>query len=95
MRSHPFDAMSLISGIVFAVVAGVYLTGAATGHHVDGHWLLPLALIGLGIAGVAGAVTSAARQQRTPATTEVPNAGSGDLGPRDLGSGDLGSGDPE
>ena len=85
MRSHPFDAMSLISGIVFAVVAGVYLTGSATGHHVDGRWLLPLALIGLGVAGVAGAVTSAARQQRAMATPS--DAGADDVDSTDVDPG--------
>jgi len=71
MKTHEFDATSLISGIVFAVVAGVYLAGAATGTHVDVRWLLPLTLIGLGIAGVAGAVTSAARQQRSTGAPEI------------------------
>jgi hypothetical protein len=65
MKRHPFDVTSLISGLVFAIVAGVYLVAAANGQYIDGRWLLPLALIGLGIAGVAGAIAAAARQQRS------------------------------
>jgi len=38
---------------------------------VDIRWLLPLALIGLGVAGVAGAVPTATRQQRA-ATVDAP-----------------------
>jgi hypothetical protein len=64
MRRHPFDITSLISGLVFAIVAIVYLVGAANDQYIDGRWLLPLALIGLGVAGVAGAITAAARQRR-------------------------------
>jgi hypothetical protein len=66
MNRHPLDATSMICGVVFAVVAGVYLTGAATGGDVNSRWVLPLALIGLGVAGVVGAVTSAARQRPAP-----------------------------
>ncbi len=72
MKPHRFDATSLISGLVFGLVATVYLIGEATGSYVDGRWLLPLALIGLGVAGVVGAVTTAARQRpaTAPATAD-------------------------
>ena len=72
MKPHRFDATSLISGLVFGLVAAVYLVGEATGNYVDGRWLLPLALIGLGVAGVVGAVTTAARQR--PAAVPAPAA---------------------
>lgn len=78
MKPHRLDATSLVSGVVFGLVAAVYLIGEATGNYVDGRWLLPLALIGLGVAGVAGAVTTAARQR--PATVPVPaSPGEGDV----------------
>jgi uncharacterized membrane protein YfcA len=61
MNRHQIDATSLISGLVFAGVALVYLIAENTTLDVDVRWALPLALIGLGIGGVVGAVTSARR----------------------------------
>jgi len=61
MNRHQVDATSLISGLVFAGVALVYLIAENSALEVDVRWALPLALIGLGIGGVVGAVTSARR----------------------------------
>ena len=65
MNRHQVDATSLISGLVFAGVALVYLVAENSSLEVDVRWALPLALIGLGIGGVVGAVTSARSAQRT------------------------------
>jgi len=65
MNRHQVDATSLISGLVFAGVALVYLIAENSALEVDVRWALPLALIGLGIGGVVGAVTSATSAQRT------------------------------
>jgi len=61
MNRHQVDATSLISGLVFAGVALVYLVAENSTLEVDVRWALPLALIGLGIGGVVGAITSARR----------------------------------
>ncbi len=63
MKRHQMDPVSLVAGLVFAAVAGVYLIATQTDTNVDGRWVLPLALIGLGVGGVLGAVNSAARQR--------------------------------
>lgn len=64
MTRHSFDPVSLVAGLVFAAVAAVYLLEAHTAVNIDGRWVLPLALIGLGIGGVLGALGTAARQRR-------------------------------
>ena len=56
MRRHDLDLVSLITGAIFALVAGTHLVGAATGDSLDPLWLAPVLLIGLGIAGLAGAL---------------------------------------
>ena len=64
MNRHTLDPVSLVAGLVFAAVAVVYLVQAHSSVDIDGRWVLPLALIGLGVAGVLGALNSAARQSR-------------------------------
>ena len=56
MRRHEFDLASFVAGLVFAGVAGAYLIGAFTSVRVDATWVLPLALIGLGVAGLANSL---------------------------------------
>jgi len=50
--------VSLITGVVFALVAVIHLVSAATGDDLDPRWLIPVLLIGLGAAGLAGALRS-------------------------------------
>ena len=59
MRRHELDLTSLIAGIVLAAIAAAYLLAAATGRSVDGAWVLPVGLIGLGLAGLAGSLRRA------------------------------------
>jgi hypothetical protein len=73
MRRHALDPVSLVAGLVFSAVAIAYLVEAHTDINIDGRWVLPLALIGLGIAGVLGALGSAARQRHSPAATATPD----------------------
>ena len=56
MRRHDLDLVSLITGGVFALIAVTHLVGAATGDALDPLWLAPVLLIGLGVAGLAGAL---------------------------------------
>ncbi|MBA2769970.1 MAG: hypothetical protein H0U35_12750 [Sporichthyaceae bacterium] len=56
MRRHELDLVSLIAGVVFLIVAVSHLVGAATDITVDLDWLAPVALVGLGVAGLAGSL---------------------------------------
>jgi hypothetical protein len=64
MTRHPLDAVSLVAGLVFTAVAAAYLIAAHTAMDIDARWVLPLALIGLGLGGVVGSLTTASRQRR-------------------------------
>jgi H+/Cl- antiporter ClcA len=64
MRRHAFDPISLVTGLVFLAIAVTYLVAAATGAHVSAGWVLPLGLIGLGLAGLAGSLRRGLRGQR-------------------------------
>ncbi len=72
MKRHELDVFSLVSGLVFGAVAVVYLVAASTDSEVEGRWVIPLALIGLGMAGLVGSVVRARRNGRAYETDEVP-----------------------
>ena len=74
MRRHDLDLTSLICGIVFAVVAATHLVAASTGERVELVWLVPVLLVGLGVAGLAGALRSNGRTD-DPAPVEDGTAG--------------------
>lgn len=74
MRRHDLDLVSLITGGVFALVAVAYLVGAVTGDSVDPLWLAPALLIGLGVAGLAGALRSS-RPSDPAAAEDTPTTG--------------------
>ncbi|WP_405012943.1 hypothetical protein [Kitasatospora sp. NBC_01539] len=64
MRKHRLDVFSLISGVLFTTVAGVYLVASLNDRTVNGRIVIPVTLITLGVAGLAGAVTAVARRGR-------------------------------
>jgi hypothetical protein len=77
MKRHAFDLTSFVFGVVLAAAAAGFLLADQLRWDVDGRWILPAALILLGIAGLAGAL-SGIRSTRTTddtlgatATTDV------------------------
>jgi hypothetical protein len=58
MRRHSFDLTSFMFGVVLATAAAGFLLADQLAWDVDGRWVLPVALILLGVAGVAGALSS-------------------------------------
>ena len=56
MKRHPLDLTSFIFGVVFGGAATAYLLAEQLDWDLDGRWVLPIALIALGIAGIAGAL---------------------------------------
>lgn len=71
MRRHDLDLLSLIAGAVFAAVAVTSLVGAASGESLDLAWLFPVVLVGLGIAGLAGALRSSSRDDERQEAEEA------------------------
>jgi cytochrome c oxidase subunit IV len=64
VRKHPIDLFSLISGLLFTGLAVAYIVGAYTDIRLDARLALPLALVGLGLAGLAGAMVAQRRADR-------------------------------
>ncbi len=64
MRKHPIDLFSLISGLLFTGFALAYIVGAYTDVRLDARLALPLALVGLGLAGFGGALVAQRRSDR-------------------------------
>jgi cytochrome c oxidase subunit IV len=64
VRKHPIDLFSLISGLLFTGFALAYIVGAYTDVRLDARLALPLALVGLGLAGLGGAMVAQRRADR-------------------------------
>jgi hypothetical protein len=58
MRTHPFDAVSFVFGVIFTAVAAIALTGVATITLLDLRWLGPAALVLIGVVLVVSAARS-------------------------------------
>jgi hypothetical protein len=71
MRRHELDLVSLISGAVFVLVAVAHLVSAATDGHLDLVWIVPVVLVGLGVAGLASALRGS-RAGEAPAPAPEP-----------------------
>ena len=75
MRRHPLDVFSLLSGLLVLGFAIAYLVGAATEYRLDARLAVPLLLVGLGAAGLAGALVAQRRSDRAvdeSRTTSIP-----------------------
>lgn len=80
MRKHPFDLTSLLAGLVFVAFAAVYLGAAAADERVDASWVLPITLVALGLAGLAGGLTRAVNGAGRAETGEpTEETGTGDV----------------
>jgi hypothetical protein len=69
VRRHELDWTYLIIGAVFLVVAVSHLVGAAVDSDTDLSWLLPALLVGIGAAGLAGALRRGRTAAEEPPTT--------------------------
>jgi hypothetical protein len=64
VKRHPADLISLIAGLIFVLIGLAYLFSENLDVNTGGtRWLLPVALIGLGIAGLAGSLAGARRSR--------------------------------
>ena len=66
LKSHPFDAFSLVTGLLFAVLGVLVAVDASANRDVDPRWIVAVLLVGLGLAGVLGSIDWS-RRNREPA----------------------------
>lgn len=71
MKRHEPDWTSLISGVTFCAIAVAYLAGEVTHRSLEVRWVVPMLLIGLGIAGLAGTLVRARRLSEAGATAPM------------------------
>jgi hypothetical protein len=72
MKRHEPDWTSLIAGVTFCAIALAYLGGEITHRNLELRWVVPVLLIGLGIAGLAGTLVRAHRMSDAGAATATP-----------------------
>ncbi|HEY3926055.1 MAG TPA: hypothetical protein VGL75_15940 [Acidothermaceae bacterium] len=68
MKRHEPDWTSLIAGVTFCAIALAYLGGEVTHRSLELRWVVPMLLVGLGLAGLAGTLVRAHRMSDTAAT---------------------------
>ena len=71
MRQHETDYFSLAAGLLFTVLGVLLAISAGTGWQLDGRWILPVALIALGVGGIATALAAGRRQRAEQALPEA------------------------
>lgn len=77
MKRHDLDVVSLVAGLLFAGLALAYGIGAYTDLRLDPRYVFPLVVIGLGLAGLAAAVTAQRRSDAATGSGEVTASGGG------------------
>ena len=64
MRRHELDLFSLVAGVLFLVVAAAHVVDELYADlDLDGRWVAPVVLVGLGAAGLAGLVRGGRRDE--------------------------------
>lgn len=63
MRRHEIDAVSLVAGLLFLVVAGVHIVARSTETDLNLRWMVPAVLVLLGVLGLLSAVRFPRRER--------------------------------
>ena len=92
MRRHELDLVSLVTGLVFVAIAAAYLVAEYAGRDISAGWVLPLGLIGLGLAGLTGSVRRGLRSDPVPTPEVTHDIAQEGYGRSDLQSSDLQTG---
>jgi len=71
VRRHSLDLFSLFAGLIFVGFAVAYMIGAYTTVHVNPKLVVPVLLVGLGVAGLVGAVVGQYRSDKRVAAAAV------------------------
>ncbi|MFL6179152.1 MAG: hypothetical protein ACJ74E_04785 [Actinomycetes bacterium] len=70
MKRHAFDMTSFLFAIVLGTAAVGFMLAEQLSWDVDGRWVLPTALILLGIVGIAGAFSGLRPNRQSPDSSE-------------------------
>jgi uncharacterized integral membrane protein len=81
VHRHETDYFSLVAGLLFTILGIVLTISAATDWTIDGRWIAPVILIGLGAGGVAASLAATSRQRRE--ALAAPATPAGDAWPTD------------
>lgn len=74
MSRHRLDVTSLSLGVIFVVTAVLYLVADVRGWSIDVRWVVPVLFIGLGVGGLAGAITNLVAAREPSDATPTPPA---------------------
>jgi hypothetical protein len=75
MKTHEPDWTSLVAGLTFCGIAIAYLAADIADRSLELRWVVPILLIGLGMAGLAGTIVHARRSPiAPPIATAAPYA---------------------
>lgn len=66
MWRHERDTVSLMAGLLLALLGAVFLLDDLTGLDVDGRWAAPVVLIAVGAVGLLSTLRSAERDATAP-----------------------------
>jgi hypothetical protein len=83
VHRHEIDWFSLAAGLLFTVLGIVLTVSAATDWTIDGRWIAPVILIGLGAGGVAASLSATSRQRRDAEARAVAAPQGGETWPSD------------
>lgn len=75
MKRHDTDPLALISGILFLIVGSTYLVAEQTSADIDARWVLPVALIAVGLAGLVTSLLSVLRRGDRPESPDKTDHG--------------------
>ncbi len=78
MRRHELDVFSLVTGLVFVAVAAGHLLDESSQLDFDGRWVLPLVMVAIGVAGLAGLVRGREARPAEATAADAPTGRPGD-----------------
>lgn len=67
MRKHPIDLLSLVAGLLFTALAVGYIASNYYDVEINPRLVLPVTLVALGVAGLAGSVLAQRRSDKQQA----------------------------
>ena len=78
MRRHELDVFSLVTGLLFVAVAAGHLLDESSQLDFDGRWVVPLVMVAIGVAGLAGLVRGREPRPADATTAEASTGRPGD-----------------